>query len=141
MTSKVAKNGANLRRSSLTQKSGIHDEVEVEDVDEASEVIPLRYMISSYGADYPVDGIVKRLNAHNIIIPTFDPEFEASDSVDGFQRQFVWTKNQCDRFVESLLLGLPVPGIFPIAFFWQSGSGIIPELTRAVLAVAYAVTV
>src|ERR1035438_3938671 len=36
---------------------------------------------------------------------------------------------------------LPVPGIFPIAFFWQSGSGIIPELTRAVLAVAYAVTV
>jgi Protein of unknown function DUF262 len=112
MTSKVAKNGANLRRSSSTQKNGIHDEVEVEDVDEASEVIPLRYMISSYGADYPVDGIVKRLNSHNIVIPTFDPEFEGSDCVDGFQRQFVWTKNQCDRFVESLLLGLPVPGIF-----------------------------
>src|SRR6185436_17356802 len=30
----------------------------------------------------------------------------------GFQRGFVWTKPQIDRFVESLLLGFPVPGVF-----------------------------
>lgn len=29
-----------------------------------------------------------------------------------FQRAFVWSQNQCSRFIESLLLGLPVPGIF-----------------------------
>ncbi len=30
----------------------------------------------------------------------------------GFQRGFVWTKAQMDRFIESLLLGYPIPGIF-----------------------------
>lgn len=29
-----------------------------------------------------------------------------------FQRGYVWKKPQADRFIESLLLGLPVPGIF-----------------------------
>lgn len=30
----------------------------------------------------------------------------------GFQREFVWKKSQADRFIESLLLGLPIPSIF-----------------------------
>ena len=55
----------------------------VVDVDEASEIIPFRYAITSYGADYPVDGLVKRLNSHDILIPTFDPESESS----GFSRR------------------------------------------------------
>jgi len=75
-------------------------------------VIPYRYSITSYGADYPVDGLVKRLDTRAIIIPTFDPEADDGGSVDGFQRRFIWTKKQCDKFVESLLLGLPVPGVF-----------------------------
>jgi uncharacterized protein with ParB-like and HNH nuclease domain len=32
--------------------------------------------------------------------------------VPPFQRRYVWTLNQASRFVESLLLGLPVPGVF-----------------------------
>jgi hypothetical protein len=32
--------------------------------------------------------------------------------VPKFQRGYVWSANQASRFVESLLLGLPVPGIF-----------------------------
>src|SRR5207247_11456077 len=63
------------------------------------EVIPFRYSISSYGADYPVDGLVQRLRAGSIFVPSF-------------QRGFVWTLPQASQFVESLLLGLPVPGIF-----------------------------
>jgi Protein of unknown function DUF262 len=84
----------------------------VSDIDEASEIIPFRYAITSYGADYPVDGLVKRLNSHDVLIPTFDPESEPSGSLEGFQRRFVWTTSQSDKFIESLLLGLPVPGIF-----------------------------
>lgn len=84
----------------------------VADIDETSESIPFRYTITSYGADYPVDGLVKRLKSEDIVIPTFDPESESSGSIEGFQRRFVWTKPQCDKFIESLLLGLPVPGIF-----------------------------
>jgi len=32
--------------------------------------------------------------------------------VEGFQRRFVWRRPQMDRFIESLLLGYPIPGIF-----------------------------
>jgi hypothetical protein len=88
----------------------LHDGVE--DVNEADETSTFRFAITSYGADYPVDGLVKRLQSGDIVVPTFDPDTATKLDVEGFQRQFVWTKPQCDRFVESLLLGLPVPGIF-----------------------------
>jgi hypothetical protein len=54
---------------------------------------------------------VKRLGAGDIVVPSFDP-VEKGGEVAGFQRKFIWTKSQCERFVESLLLGFPVPGIF-----------------------------
>jgi len=66
---------------------------------EAEEVEPFRYAISSYGADYPVDGLVKRIRDGSIYVPKF-------------QRGFVWDLKDASRFVESLLLGLPVPSIF-----------------------------
>ena len=88
------------------------EEEKIEDVDESEEILAYRYTITSYGADYPVDGLVKRLNAGDIIVPTFDPTFKLEDEIEAYQRQFIWTKRQCDRFIESLLLGLPVPGIF-----------------------------
>lgn len=59
----------------------------------------LRYEISSYGADYDVEGLVKRLRTGDAKIPDF-------------QRGYVWPLKQASRFIESLLLGLPVPGIF-----------------------------
>lgn len=76
-------------------------EVEVDDpIGDDDEVgNSIRYMITSYGADMPVDGLVKRLDQDDIFIPDF-------------QRNFVWTLAQASRFIESLLLGLPVPGIF-----------------------------
>ena len=57
------------------------------------------YSISSFGADFLVDGLIKRLDEDDIFIPDF-------------QRQFVWTLPQASRFIESILLGLPIPGIF-----------------------------
>jgi hypothetical protein len=38
--------------------------------------------------------------------------YDESDEVRGFQRRFVWSRPQMDKFIESLLLGLPVPGVF-----------------------------
>ena len=92
-----------------------HDEVreeEVEDLDEADEVIPCTYAITSYGADYPVDSLVKRLQSEDIVVPTFDWSSQENTEVVGFQREYVWPKPKADKFIESLLLGLPVPGIF-----------------------------
>ncbi|WP_025594255.1 GmrSD restriction endonuclease domain-containing protein [Agrobacterium tumefaciens] len=57
------------------------------------------YSISSYGVDHNVEALVKRINSEQYYIPTF-------------QRQYVWTQNDASRFIESLLLGLPVPGLF-----------------------------
>ena len=68
-----------------------------EDVDE--EFYPVEYRITSYGADYDVDGLVKRLKAGDIEVPNF-------------QRSYVWRILEASRFIESLLLGLPVPAIF-----------------------------
>lgn len=67
--------------------------------DTEGEVLSFRYEITSYGADYPVDSLVKRLKKGSIFVPPF-------------QRRFVWNKEEASKFIESLLLGLPVPGIF-----------------------------
>jgi Protein of unknown function DUF262 len=88
------------------------DEEEIDDLDEVNEVIPATYTITAYGADYPVDGLVKRLEQGDIVVPLFSMQPEPGQTTVGFQREFVWTKPQCDRFIESLLLGLPVPGVF-----------------------------
>ncbi|MCC6149538.1 MAG: DUF262 domain-containing protein [Planctomycetes bacterium] len=62
-------------------------------------VVPFKYAITSYGADYDVRGIVHRIKDEDIYVPRF-------------QRGYVWNYHQASRFIETLLLGLPVPGIF-----------------------------
>jgi uncharacterized protein with ParB-like and HNH nuclease domain len=70
---------------------------DIEDVQD--EHVDFLYTITSYGADYPVDALIKRLKSGDIFIPKF-------------QRAYVWNHKEASRFIESLLLGLPVPGIF-----------------------------
>jgi hypothetical protein len=78
------------------------DETDVTDETEQEDRgIEFKYAITSYGADYPVDGLIKRLSS--------DPP---AIFIPAFQRRFVWSKYQASRFIESLLLGLPVPAIF-----------------------------
>lgn len=72
----------------------------IEDYEEESqEVLPFQYSITAYGVDFPVDALVKRVDSGDIYVPKF-------------QRGYVWSMKQASRFIESLLLGLPVPGIF-----------------------------
>lgn len=84
----------------------------VEDLDESLEVTPYVYSITAYGADYPVDSLVSRIGSGDIVVPRFSWESEEPSEIVGFQREYVWPRPKSDRFVESLLLGLPVPGIF-----------------------------
>ena len=92
------------------QTAGNEEEI-VEEPAGGEESPTFRYQITAYGADYPVDALVKRIASNDIIVPTFAPGAEF-DNIRGFQREFVWSKTQSDKFIESLLLGLPVPGIF-----------------------------
>ena len=89
----------------------LEGEEDVHDIDETREVIPYIYSITAYGADYPVDSLVKRIESGDILVPHFSWQDEASE-ITGFQREYVWPRPKSDRFIESLLLGLPVPGIF-----------------------------
>lgn len=73
------------------------DDAESEAPDAGSEDVV--YSISSFGSDIPVDTLMSRLEKGTIYVPNF-------------QRNYVWTKVQASQFIESLLLGLPVPGVF-----------------------------
>jgi len=57
------------------------------------------YQITTAGADFDVDGLVKRFDRGTI----YRPEFQSN---------FIWTWSQASKFIESILLGLPIPSVF-----------------------------
>ena len=80
-------------------ESEYEDEV-IENADDQDEGIEVaEYWITSFGIDYDVEGIVRRLRKKDIDFP-------------GYQRTYVWSIGRASRFIESLLIRLPVPGIF-----------------------------
>jgi hypothetical protein len=87
-------------------------EEDVEDVNEGAEALASSAPLTYFGTDFDVHGLVRRLNDGEIIVPNFDPDVPTGSDVEGFQRRFVWQRYQMDRFIESLLLEYPIPGIF-----------------------------
>lgn len=85
----------------LIEESQFEKDIEQDGVidDSVNDIVEFRYAITSYGADYPVDSIVNRVNRETIFVPPF-------------QRKYVWKLPQASKFIESLILGLPVPGVF-----------------------------
>jgi uncharacterized protein with ParB-like and HNH nuclease domain len=57
------------------------------------------YNINSWGADLSFRDLVERYKLNDIIKPEM-------------QRNYVWDKAEASRFIDSILLGLPVPSIF-----------------------------
>ena len=78
------------------EATGIGTEVEDE---EDYAIAPVRYGITSFGVDFDVEGLCRRIRRGEIVVPHF-------------QRSYVWSLRQASRFIESLLLGLPVPEVF-----------------------------
>lgn len=76
--------------------SNVEDGQEDEEEDSIASDL---YSISSFGVDLDVEALVKRLKNKTYHVPDF-------------QRQYVWSQTDASKFIESLLLGLPVPGIF-----------------------------
>ncbi|MEV8345514.1 DUF262 domain-containing protein [Streptomyces niveus] len=66
-----------------------------------------------FGADFDMAGLVRRLNDGDIVIPRYDSDEEdLNTEIDPFQRANVWTPARMETFIETLLLGWPVPSIF-----------------------------
>ncbi len=83
------------------EQETIQEENFIENIleEESDEKSIFTYSITSYGADYTLDSLVRRIQDGSIYVPSF-------------QRAYVWKIQDASRFIESLLLGLPVPGIF-----------------------------
>lgn len=77
-----------------SEKDFEYEESEEQD----SQAIP-RYSINSYTMDRPVETLIKWKENGKLVVPDF-------------QRDYVWSYNNCCRFIESILLNLPIPGIF-----------------------------
>ena len=73
-------------------------EVEIEDDEQEEKEFVATYNLSSYGIDFDVSGLVRRMNAGSIYLPDF-------------QRNYVWDSKKASKFIESLLLGLPIPSV------------------------------
>lgn len=73
-------------------------EVEIEDDEQEEKEFTATYNLSSYGIDFDVSGLVRRMNAGSIYLPDF-------------QRNYVWDAKRASKFIESLLLGLPIPSV------------------------------
>src|SRR5687768_12335892 len=84
----------------ISEADNENDELLDGEVSNEDDVTPaVSYDVSSYGSDPEVEVLVNRLRRGDIIIPPF-------------QRDYVWRQPEASKFIESLLLGLPVPGIF-----------------------------
>ena len=57
------------------------------------------FKISSWGADLSFRELISRYDEDELVKPEL-------------QRNYVWDKTEASRFVDSVLLGLPVPSIF-----------------------------
>ena len=73
------------------------ERIESEEDDEKEDTS--KYDIISYGADFTLSVLYDKMGKDEILVPSF-------------QRRFVWNIKQASKFIESFLLGLPIPGIF-----------------------------
>ena len=85
--------------ATLTVAADVGDYLDIL-ADDSDETVGIKeYSVSSYGVDYDIRGYVGRLQSGDIRIPEY-------------QRKYIWDQKRASRFIESLLLDLPVPGIY-----------------------------
>lgn len=71
----------------------------IEDIDNENTVQISRYAFNSFGIERSVRDLINWEKRGRVIIPDF-------------QRFFVWDYNKCCKFIESILLNLPIPSMF-----------------------------
>jgi hypothetical protein len=71
-----------------------------------NEIVDRARRIDFYTAEYTVEILVSKMEAQDFVIPEY-------------QRRFTWESSRKSRFLESLIMGLPIPFLF----FWEMPSG------------------
>lgn len=71
----------------------------IEDIDNDNTIKISRYAFNSFGIERSVRDLINWEKRGRVVIPDF-------------QRFFVWDYNKCCKFIESILLNLPIPSMF-----------------------------
>lgn len=85
-----------IRGENIKMSSDLIETIKEEDIRYSNDDL---YNISSWGADLSFRELVLMYDDGELLKPEL-------------QRKYVWTKNEASRFIDSILLGLPVPSIF-----------------------------
>lgn len=89
------------------KKPKIYPDWTAEEVDAAeAQIDESSKRIEFYVTEYSVELLAQKLQRGQLVVPEY-------------QRKFTWEATRKSRFIESLLLGLPVPFLF----FWQQPDG------------------
>lgn len=70
------------------------------------EIVDRSRRIDFYMTEYSVEHLAHKMKRGDFIIPSY-------------QREFTWESERKSRFIESLIMGLPIPFLF----FWEMGDG------------------
>jgi len=63
------------------------------------QITQMQHQLDYDVQDFTIDSLVQEFRAHRIYLHTF-------------QNDWVWDNKQCTRFIESVILGLPLPVMF-----------------------------
>lgn len=85
-----------IRGEEIKMSSNLIESIKDEDISYSNDDL---YNISSWGADLSFRELVFMYDDGELLKPEL-------------QRKYVWSKNEASRFIDSILLGLPVPSIF-----------------------------
>jgi Protein of unknown function DUF262 len=78
-----------------------------EQIDEAeAQIVEQSKRIEFYITEYSVEILAQKMRSGDYVVP-------------GYQREFTWEPERRSRFIESLIMGLPIPFIF----FWEMPDG------------------
>ena len=91
----------------MTGPAKKHKKIAPELVAQAEEqIVQQSKRIEFYVTDYSVELLADKMKAGDFVVPAY-------------QRAFTWEKERKSRFVESLIMGLPIPFLF----FWEMPNG------------------
>lgn len=71
-----------------------------------AEIVDRSRRIEFYTTEYTVELLVSKLAEDEFVVPAY-------------QREFTWDAQRKSKFIESVVMGLPIPFLF----FWEMGSG------------------
>jgi len=71
-----------------------------------AQIVELSKRIEFYLTEYSVELLANKMNKAEFVVPSY-------------QREYTWEHDRKSRFIESLLLGLPIPFLF----FWEMPNG------------------